>query len=311
MRRSCGAVGSVRACATLLACMALAVVAGLRTTPAHADEATSQHGSSVEGLDCSLCHTTAGWKPLSVQGPMRFDHARTGFPLTGRHANTPCTGCHAGSAKLSRQCNHCHDDAHQGRLGSDCSECHSALSFGTVRSFERHRLTRLPLTGMHALIECTQCHRRTAAREWSSVPADCYACHEREYRRTDIHPLHAGRASGPGAPAFPRDCAQCHRATAWSPAIVDPRALRDGVSTSLNGLTRAPAAHDTLFPIQRGPHRGASCNDCHASERVAQAVRCTGCHLHNPVTLQTQHRNLTSSLREGSCLPCHRGGARR
>lgn len=273
--------------------------------------ADSGHGSITEGLDCSLCHTPQGWSELSDKGARGFDHARTGFPLTGRHAQTPCTGCHHGSEKITRLCVGCHRDEHEGRLGTDCSECHSALSFQAVRSFDRHRLTRLPLSGMHALVECSACHRRTTARKWSSPPADCYACHDQDYRRMDIHPLHVGGSGNPPARAFPHDCAQCHRASAWSPAIVSPGALRDLVVPSVNGLTRAPANHEALFPIQQGVHRTARCDDCHASERVSQAVRCTHCHAHNPVSLQTQHRKLTASVSEGGCLACHRGGVRR
>jgi hypothetical protein len=296
------------AAACTLGFLALAWL-GVRSVPARAEG--SRHASITEGLDCSLCHTPAGWKSLSDTGAKGFDHAKTGFPLTARHAHVPCTGCHHASEKVTRACAGCHRDAHESRLGTDCSECHSALSWNNVRSFERHRLTRLPLTGMHALLECTQCHRRTTGREWSSVPADCYACHERDYRRADIHPLHLGGVGDPPSRAFPRDCAQCHRADAFSPAIVNPNALRDLVVPSVNGLTRAPLIHDALFPLQQGRHRGLACDDCHKSERVPQAVRCSGCHAHNPVTLQTQHRKLAATPNEGSCLACHRGGIRR
>ncbi len=277
--------------------------------PVYADGRSARHASITEGLDCSLCHTTASWKSLSDTGGKGFDHARTGFPLTGQHRRTPCTGCHHGTERITRQCTGCHRDPHDERLGSDCSDCHSSISFQQVASFERHRLTRLPLTGMHALIECTECHRRTTEREWSSVPADCYACHAKDYRRSDIHPLHTG---GSNAAPFPHDCAQCHRASAWSPAFVDPRALRQLVGSSVMGLTQAPLTHELLFPIRQGKHRGTTCEDCHRSPTVPQALRCTGCHAHNPVALQTQHRKQAAIvLDDGSCLACHRGGVRR
>ena len=276
---------------------------------AAADGRSARHASITQGLDCSLCHTPAGWKTVSGTGGKGFDHARTGFPLTGRHRVTPCTGCHQGSERITRQCTGCHRDPHESRLGGQCSDCHDAISFARVAAFERHRLTRLPLSGMHALIECNECHRRTTDRQWSSVPADCYACHDKDYRRSDIHPLHTG---GMEAAAFPRDCAQCHRADAWSPAVVDPSALRSLVAGAVQGLTRAPASHELLFPIRQGRHRGASCDDCHRVASVPQAVRCTGCHAHNLVALQRQHRDqAVSALDDASCLACHRGGVRR
>jgi len=290
-----------------------AAVAGTGWGAALADARSARHASITEGLDCSLCHTTSGWSSLSEHGAKGFDHARTGFPLTGRHARTPCTGCHRTGETLTRQCAGCHEDSHESRFGTDCSECHSALSWNAVRGFDRHRRTRLPLTGMHALITCVECHRRTTSREWTSVPADCYACHAQEYRRSDIHPLHTGGTGDPPSRAFPRDCAQCHRADAWAPAFVDPAALRQLVVASVNGLTRAPAHHEALFPIRQGAHRSASCDDCHRSEDVAQLVQCTGCHTHNPVALQSQHAKLGAGAASvsGDCLSCHRGGARR
>jgi Zn finger protein HypA/HybF involved in hydrogenase expression len=286
-------------------------MSGLHLGSVQAEAHSARHASITEGLDCSLCHTTAGWSTLSERGAKGFDHARTGFPLTGRHKLTPCTGCHHASEKITRQCSGCHKDAHEARLGSDCSECHSALDWNTVSAFDRHRRTRLPLTGMHALVPCVDCHRNTTQREWTALPADCYACHAQDYQRKDIHPSHTGGAGTPAARPFPRDCAQCHRADAWTPAIIDPSALRALVQPSVAGLTRAPLHHEALFPIQQGSHRHASCDDCHRSEQVAQLVQCTGCHAHNPVALQTQHAKLGASAAGGDCLSCHRAGARR
>ena len=68
----------------------------------HAQSAASpaplrQHRSSVtEGMDCSACHTPDSWKSVSQSSSRSgFDHARTGFPLTQRHASVPCAGCHS------------------------------------------------------------------------------------------------------------------------------------------------------------------------------------------------------------------------
>ena len=55
-----------------------------------------RHRALTEGIDCSACHTPHGWKQLGEgAGSGGFDHARTGFPLTGQHVRTACIDCHA------------------------------------------------------------------------------------------------------------------------------------------------------------------------------------------------------------------------
>ena len=78
-----------------------------------------------------------------------FDHSRTDFKLTGRHALVPCETCHkeesgvfpAGSGKavrftgMSDACVTCHRDPHLGELGTTCQSCHST---GELRGHELH-----------------------------------------------------------------------------------------------------------------------------------------------------------------------------
>ncbi len=266
------------------------------TLPAHRSAVTA-------GLDCSACHTTTSWKGVSVaSGQTGFDHSRTGFPLTQRHNSVPCAGCHNSQRQITRQCAGCHEDAHAGQLGAGCDGCHSATSWFQTEAFARHRQTRLPLTGMHALVECRDCHERTTDRAWTSVAADCFACHEADYRRPDLHPIHVGVPGDPAQPPLPRDCAQCHRATGWLPVFVD--------TTALGGAALALAsarAHDRLFPLSHGPHRGASCDSCHTSLALPQVVRCDGCHAHSEKKLLEQHRQVTAF--SSACLVCHPGGS--
>ncbi len=274
-----------------------------RKKPQPTTKQKSPHRASItKGLDCSTCHTPSSWRlmPGGSSGG-GFDHAVTGFPLSGRHQQTACTACHTGERKITRQCVGCHEDSHRRRLGQNCDRCHSARSFRDVRAIEQHRRTRLPLTGMHALADCSECHQRSSQGQFSGAPADCYACHVSDYRRTDIHPLHVGAA---GQPAFPKECAQCHRATSWAPAFV-PASFQFR-------LTQSPLAtrsHDLSFPISVGKHRGLECGDCHVALEAPRLVRCTGCHSHNPVRVAQQHRRM-GPVRE-RCVHCHRGGRAR
>ena len=277
-----------------------------RPTPTP-ESAADAHGSFTRDLPCSSCHTPDGWSMGggSSSDTGRFNHASTGFPLAGRHLRAGCTQCHAAGREVRRDCVSCHQDQHQGRLGADCSRCHTAAAWTDTQAIETHRLTRLPLTGMHAIADCSDCHRRTVDREFSAVPAECIACHEQDYRRPDVHPPHGGSATR--AP-FSRDCTQCHRTTSWSPAIIDA-SLIGGGST---GLTEtAPPSHELRFPIRAGSHRGADCASCHEDLRIPAAVRCVGCHAHRVSQLTAQHVTATPGLDGRGCLGCHPGGIAR
>jgi hypothetical protein len=273
---------------------------------AAAPAAPRAHRRSVTaGLDCSACHTTEGWKGVALaSGQTGFDHSRTGFPLSQRHTSVPCTGCHNSERPITRQCAGCHQDAHGGQLGAGCDGCHSAATWFQTEAFARHRQTRLPLTGMHALVECRDCHERTTDRTWTTVAADCFACHEVDYRRPDIHPLHVGVPGDPAQAPFPRDCAQCHRATGWLPVFVDTSSF-GGAALALASLR----AHDRLFPLSHGPHRGADCASCHVSLAQPALVRCDGCHAHSQKKLLEQHRGVAAYGQ--ACLTCHPGGSAR
>jgi len=79
--------------------------------------AAGDHGAITEGMDCSACHTSDGWKLASGAGE-GFDHSRTGFPLLGGHRATACTACHDGRTDLPTACVGCHSTTTRTRGGS-------------------------------------------------------------------------------------------------------------------------------------------------------------------------------------------------
>ena len=90
------------------------------------------------GNACTSCHTNDSWKT------QRVDHARTAFPLRGKHAEVACAKCHTrpplqAALKFDR-CADCHQDPHRGAFKQDCSGCHNESGFGrgTVRPRDRH-----------------------------------------------------------------------------------------------------------------------------------------------------------------------------
>jgi hypothetical protein len=265
---------------------------------------SGQHDGFVDKMDCSACHTPAGWELAATAGKSGFDHDRTGFPLRGAHVQTDCGGCHESSAKPATNCQGCHRDPHQGRLNGPCAECHTATAWSDTQTLDQHRRTRMPLTGRHAMIDCVACHKRQSERQWSDVPHDCYACHQADYHN-GAHPVHDGST---GLPLVSRQCQLCHTPIGWTPA------------TCTNGATPCPTAttphvgmsaidHDPWFVLTTGSHRTADCGGCHADPRRPQLVRCDGCHV--DVTLRQQHNGMALPHGAAACLRCHPRGAAR
>lgn len=261
----------------------------------------------ADAVPCSACHSTVAWRQSDARGAGGFDHSTTGFPLTGQHQVTACNQCHGGQP-VKRACNSCHEDVHRGRLSRSCDECHSAAGWQVTKAIDIHRKTRFPITGMHTLADCSQCHQRSGDHQWTTAPVECFACHGKEYGRTDIRPVHTGTTLT--AP-FPRDCSQCHRSIAWVPALFKASLVTAAAPAALSGAGEvAPRGHDLRFPISFGPHRTAACSDCHSNLAAPRSVRCVGCHAHDPARLVAQHKG-PMATGGASCLSCHLGGARR
>lgn len=194
------------------------------------------------GRECQQCHTEKAWKPVN------FNHATmTRFPLLGKHAQVRCEGCHirpSDEVKLISQCGSCHakDDPHKGKLGGDCQRCHSNDGWKVGTRFD-HDLTRFPLLGKHAALQCAQCHE---GKDFSAKGSTCASCHE------DSH--HAGTL---GTPA---PCQNCHTNNDWKSWRFD---------------------HDrsTSFALT-GRHRGLICSACHvrAGDPGKMGAQCVNCH---------------------------------
>ena len=184
------------------------------------------------GTSCADCHSPSGWSGAS------FDHAQTGFAITGGHATPTCEACHPAGrfAGTPTTCVGCHkaDDAHGGSFGTDCGACHRATTWSDA-TFD-HSKSAFPLTGAHATVGCERCH---AGGVFKGTPVTCAACHAKPASHT------AG---------FSNDCASCHTTGAWTPA-------------SFNGLHAFPMSHGGA---------GGVCATCHPSTFAAWT--CAACH---------------------------------
>jgi len=231
-----------------LAAATAVVVVSLAQPPA---ESEYPHGE-FQG-DCSLCHSADAWLP--AKPGKEFDHAKLGMRLEGAHAVAKCRACHVSldfTKQKKQACVACHQDVHRGELGTDCERCHTARSFidrgGMVRA---HQLTRFPLQGVHASLDCERCHPPAPAgrMQFVGTQPECYACHSDAYLAAD--PDHQG--SG-----FSQDCSMCHSPLFWQPA----RFSHEG----------------TDFPLT-GAHKPLPCGSCHGDGVYdGKSADCYSCH---------------------------------
>jgi hypothetical protein len=226
-------------------------------------------------IPCASCHVTDAW---NVNAGKNFNHASTGFALTGQHNTIPCVSCHQ-DLRFTRQdknCRSCHTDIHRGDLGPDCQRCHSPESWKVKDMRQRHQRTRFPLLGRHATVDCASCHVSSNEYEYSGVSTDCIGCHRTEYQGAK-NPNHI---SG----GFSAACEKCHKVTAlvWS-----------------SGFDHAT----TAFPLT-GAHRATACTSCHQNGvYTGLPTDCYSCHTSD--FAGTTNPGHTAGNFSHDCNQCH------
>ena len=237
----------------------------------------SPHGTIR--IECEICHATDSWKMMKET---KFNHASTGFELTGAHKTLECKNCHEGLhfAETKRTCYSCHTDVHKGELGTDCLRCHSTQVWWITDMVQRHQQTRFPLLGPHAVASCQSCHTRSADQEYIGTPTTCIGCHAVDYQGTQ-NPNHTFAG-------FSSDCIECHQITAprWGGSF----------------------DHTLIaFPLT-GAHRAIPCSQCHSNGRFkGTSLECFVCHL--TVYQAVQSPNHAAGGFSHLCLTCHNTNA--
>jgi hypothetical protein len=249
------------------------------------------HGEKL-GTACETCHNQQSWQAA------QFEHAVTGFPLSGRHARVACEKCHPASSQFKNTptaCVGCHqkDDRHAGSEGPLCETCHTPDDW-KASTFNHDSVFKL--VGAHTGATCDQCH--SPSLQFKNAPTDCFGCHKKD----DQHAGSEGTA-----------CETCHTLSSWKP-------------TTFN--------HDNAVFKLTGAHPKAACSKCHTVPGLFKGTptACVACHLKNdahkgslgtgcsschataawkPSTFnhnQTAFR-LTGSHASVQCAGCHLNGA--
>lgn len=273
------------------------------------------------GNDCKSCHDEVRWLGLDDALGRRV-HARTRYPLEGKHQSTPCKGCHQASVPRAQRfrglefdtCLDCHRDVHRGQFAERdagaCEGCHDLGGF-TPTSFgvEAHATTDLALLGAHEATPCGSCHTGARPRlDWQLSQRECAECHENPHGTRFERELQAG------------GCASCHETSAWDV----PKIAHDTWPlTGKHASVRCDQCHSASPEDQKagaGPsYRGAprACDGCHSDEhlgqfRLSEPVKaCDACHdtrtfeLQRFAHLEQTGYALTGKHASVRCSACH------
>jgi len=239
-------------------------------------QSQSPHGPALK-ISCGDCHTPSGWEVKGGEDALLFGHAQTAFPLTGQHTMVDCRACHQTLVfpEASPDCISCHTDMHRTTVGSDCARCHTPQNWLVDDITGLHYDNGFPLLGVHAVLDCDECHFSESALEFNRIGNDCLNCHLDEFSAT-TNPNHANAG-------FSTDCTECHRI--------------DGLDWSSRFIN-----HD-FFPLAKG-HDIPDCTQCHTGGNFSNTpTDCFACHQPDYASaLNPNHLQLNFPT---SCTDCH------
>ncbi len=212
------------------------------------------HGSMThhEIDNCKTCHSDHLGRDADIVGLDKdnFNHQHTGFPLKGQHLNLDCKGCHneknkSGKKKFTdfkikkSECVDCHKDVHKGKLGDNCSQCHSEK--GWLKSDFNHDKTDFPLLGGHQQLPCSSCHLN---QQYKGTQTACVACHLSKDKHFGV---------------MGKKCQNCHEEQKWT-------------------KIRFSHHKDTDFDLT-GHHKKLACESCHLkNQSLKLSQQCIDCH---------------------------------
>jgi hypothetical protein len=298
---------------------------GNLVAPSRGSECVSCHRpvhKAPFGRGCAQCHASIAWMGLSRSVGLSA-HSRTAYPLTGKHEQTNCAGCHKPSLpretryrKLTfAHCADCHTDQHRGEFaakpGVECAPCHSTAGYRpTLFAVAAHADTKFPLVGKHASAACSACH--TGARPHVELRVEkqaCADCHQNPHGEQFATEMKQG------------GCGHCHEPAGWDLPKIDHSTWP---LTGAHATAKCESCHKPT-PEDRKSGKGASyrgvprnCSGCHDDVHAGQfrtgepvIAECDKCHATNLFKIpKFDHANvarwaLTGAHAKQSCDKCH------
>jgi len=225
-------------------------------------------------------------------GNVKFDHVKTGFPLTGAHVILPCETCHTQGTFRGTPKN--------------CESCHSRGSRVQTTTFKgpNHIVTTQ---------SCNQCHSSTASWKVArfshigAIPHQCGQCHNGK----------TAMGKPPKHTPTTAPCDSCHRTTTWMSAGFNHLGVTPGSCATCHmqggsGLAK-PSNH---IPTTM------SCDACHSTSgtfatstfkhTAVQGVvagQCSTCHNGAYTVWNALGKHAGHAATTASCDTCHAGYA--
>lgn len=273
------------------------------------------------GPACATCHGSIEWLGLPRSVGLAA-HAKTEYPLTGKHGSVDCDGCHkpalppdARFRKLVfRRCADCHEDGHRGEFAKadrgECRPCHTTGGFRTALfGVVAHESTRFPLEGTHTAAPCSACHgSKRPLLDLRVAKRACAACHENPHGDQFEREMNDG------------GCAHCHQPSSWHAPKIDHSTWP---LTGAHATTGCDSCHHPT-DADRKAGRGASyrgvprnCGGCHDDPHLGQfrltepRLECGKCHSTSVFKIQnfdhavTAGWELTGAHASTACDKCH------
>lgn len=242
------------------------------------------------GPDCERCHTSRQWVIFDTEEI----HARTRFPLWGRHIQIDCRNCHADLlegdyAVSARDCIDCHEGDYLTTgnpehvslgISTSCSECHEPIQWRPA-NFPSHDPIFPIFSGEHrgAWDFCSDCHPDPAIFSIFS----CFQCHSRSAMDDEHGGIQGYRYDN-------QTCLSCHP----------------------TGEGGEFGDHDQLyFPIFSGKHRDNwdDCTSCHIDPNNWSRFSCIDCHEHRQSKMDDTHNDIDGYVYDSqACYDCHPSG---
>jgi len=247
------------------------------------------HGSISSEIPCFSCHSDHRGESFDPTTAARnqYDHSQASFSLLWHQVNydtTPmvCESCHTREdfQVSEAACAQCHTQAdsenmtpHIQTYGENCLSCHDGKDRMTRVN---HQILALPLQGAHLEIDCIACH---VGGQFEGIPSDCVNCHEEPA-------IHLG--------VFSQDCAACHSAAGWTPAVLDGQTFDHAAQTNFSLVHHTTTSNGTPMV----------CSDCHQQTLQSFSQQtCITCHRQDaPVFMETHFAQFGTE-----CTSCHDG----